>query len=530
MPLFRKLRLYLLTIRHLKVEQIVYRIYYRLVRPAIGGKASVTVHPRSTRAPFPAFEQGGWKGGDRFRFLNVEHDTSNAADWNRHEWGKLWLYNLHYFDFLRQPEVPEAEGNRRIARWIAENPPGEGNGWEPYPLSLRVANWIKWHISGHPLTPEAQASLALQARCIDRLQERHLLANHFLANAKALVMAGLFFDGPEAQKWLTDGCGIYRRELPEQILPDGMHFERSPMYHSIILEDLLDLVNLDAPLALRETVTRMLHALAAMTGPDGEIARFNDAANGISLAPTRLFDYAEQLGFERPAAVTASCDLPNAGYARLSAGAWTAICDGGAIGPDYQPGHAHADTLSFELWHEGTRLLIDSATGEYIDTPIRREQRGTAGHNTLTLDGKNSSEVWGAHRVAKRARIVRRAFAPERFLAAHNGYAPVVHEREWHLAADKVDVFDRLSGKGEHTVDMYWHFPPESRVTLQADEAIAELGGKRFSLSLIPGMTYEIVTGHYSPEFGLWPDMPVLHGRYRGSLPLQMTTSIQRKE
>ena len=463
---------------------------------------------------------------DTFRFLNEEHSFTT---WNDQQRNKLWLYNLHYFDWLRQEELSPQEGARWIAKWIAENPPGSGNGWEPYTLSLRIVNWIKWHISGHPLTDEAGLPLAVQVRFLMKRLEYHLLANHFLANAKALVFAGLFFEGPEAKRWLDKGLAIYRRELPEQILPDGGHFELSPMYHSIILEDLLDLKNLHAPLEHDETIERMLHWLAVMTGPDGEIARFNDAANGISLSPAQLFDYAEQLGFVRPATVTTGCDLPNAGYARLAAGAWTAICDGGAIGPDYQPGHAHADTLSFELWHERTRLLIDSGTGAYIDTPLRREQRGTAGHNTLTVDGRNSSEVWGAHRVARRARIVRRAFSPEHFLAAHNGYAPVVHEREWRMTADQVIVFDRLTGKGEHTVDTYWHFPPESRVTLLADEAVVKAGNECFSLTLVPGMTYEITSGHCSPEFGLYQKIPVLHGKYQGPLPLQMTTTIQLK-
>jgi uncharacterized heparinase superfamily protein len=34
-----------------------------------------------------------------------------------------------------------------------------------------------------------------------------------------------------------------RSELPEQVLADGGNFERSPMYHAIFLEDVLDLIN-----------------------------------------------------------------------------------------------------------------------------------------------------------------------------------------------------------------------------------------------------------------------------------------------
>jgi len=40
------------------------------------------------------------------------------------------------------------------------------------------------------------------------------------------------------------GQRLLARELREQILPDGGHFERSPMYHAILLKDVLDLLHL----------------------------------------------------------------------------------------------------------------------------------------------------------------------------------------------------------------------------------------------------------------------------------------------
>ena len=70
------------------------------------------------------------------------------------------------------------------------------------------------------------------------------MGNHLFANAKALIFSGLFFDGEEAKSWYLKGFNILKRELAEQILPDGGNFELSPMYHIIFLEDLLDLVNI----------------------------------------------------------------------------------------------------------------------------------------------------------------------------------------------------------------------------------------------------------------------------------------------
>ena len=45
------------------------------------------------------------------------------------------------------------------------------------------------------------------------------------------------------KKWLKKGLKIYQQQVNEQILDDGAHFELSPMYHSIILEDMLDIIN-----------------------------------------------------------------------------------------------------------------------------------------------------------------------------------------------------------------------------------------------------------------------------------------------
>ena len=133
--------------------------------------------------------------------------------------------------------------------------------------------------------------LALQVRWLSKKIEWHILGNHLFANAKALVFAGLFFQGREANAWLAKGLRILSNEIPEQILPDGEHFERSPMYQTIILEDLLDLINLsnafpdnlivDFTKDLKSTATKMLNWLIAMCHQDGEISFFNDASIGL---------------------------------------------------------------------------------------------------------------------------------------------------------------------------------------------------------------------------------------------------------
>src|SRR5204863_10066145 len=129
-----------------------------------------------------------------------------------------------------------------MQRWLTEHPPQLANGWEPYPTSLRIVNWIASALAGNDLSPSVLQSLSVQVRALCAALEFHLGGNHLLANAKALVFAGRFFSGPEAEKWLRTGLDLLDAELREQILDDGGHFELSPMYHAIILEDVLDLI------------------------------------------------------------------------------------------------------------------------------------------------------------------------------------------------------------------------------------------------------------------------------------------------
>src|SRR5262249_43947013 len=115
---------------------------------------------------------------DRWRIclLNETGEIAHAWQWNDPAKPKRWLYNLHYFDDLAaSPDAERCSRHRDlIARWIAENRPTTGNGWEPYPLSLRIVNWIKWALAGNNLDPTGLDSLAAQVRWLARNIEWHL--------------------------------------------------------------------------------------------------------------------------------------------------------------------------------------------------------------------------------------------------------------------------------------------------------------------------------------------------------------------
>ena len=452
------------TVRWLKPRQLYGRLWFRVHRP----------RPELGPAPPRRALGGGWAapvagapsllGPERVSLLDETRELSSARSWDAAEVPRLWRYHLHYFDDLTARDASERAGWHRalLERWIAENPPGRGTGWEPYPTSRRIVSWVKWALAGGRLSARACDSLAAQARWLARRLEWHLLGNHLWANAKALIVAGCFFAGEEAERWRELGAGILLEQLGEQILPDGGHFELSPMYHALALEDVLDLLNVAGawpgrlPAALAERLAAaapaMLRWLGCMCHPDGEIALFNDSALGVAPTRAELEAYAARLGLPRAGAPAPLDHLHASGYVRAERGPFWLVADVGRVGPDYQPGHAHADSLSFELSAFGQRWLVDSGCSTYTPGPERLRQRGTAAHNTVLVDGLDSSEVWGGFRVARRARPRDVSVAAEGEQAvvrgAHDGYAwrGVLHRRELALGPRGLVLTDQLEG------------------------------------------------------------------------------------
>lgn len=470
-------------------------------------------------------------GPREFRFLNELGDLERG--WDDETRAKLWLYNLHYFDDLNA-EGAASRDAWHIAlmdEWIRTCPPGTGAGWEPYPTSLRIVNWLKRLLDGRPLSVGQRESLAVQVRWLAQRLEWHLLGNHLFANAKALVMAGSMFDGHEARRWLAKGLAVVKRELPEQVLADGGNFERSPMYHSIFLEDLLDLINVaqaypDPETAAsvehwRETAGRMLGWLGTLCHPDREISLFNDAAIGIAPSPAELVAYAGRLGIAAPTALNAEAldspratVLPESGYVRIESATAVALLDVAPVGPDYLPGHAHADTLSFELSLFGQRLIVNGGTSGYGEGAERQRERGTAAHSTVIIDGQDSSEVWGGFRVARRARPFNLAVstgADEVVVAcSHDGYRRLpsrpIHRREWSLRAGTLRVWDKVEGSVK-TAEARYHFHPETRVHLQGERklTLARPGCRQIELRVAQG-DLRIEPSRYAEAFGVVRD------------------------
>lgn len=523
-------RLYWATLRDLKPVQIYGRVWRRLHQSRLRDAPPPECRKRRGTWVSPAMREPSLLGSDTFCFLS-ETRTLGDWGWDSPSVARLWRYNLHYFDDLNADSAADRSSwhHGLIRRWISDNPVGIGTGWEPYPMSLRIVNWVKWILARNIPSEAMIESLAVQARSLASQMEWHLLGNHLLANAKAMVFAGCMFEGPEAESWLNLGTRVLTREIGEQVLTDGGHFELSPMYHAIVLEDLLDVLNCvrafpDAPLrpshcldVLPDVIDRMRRWLAVMCHPDGEISFFNDAAFGVTPCPKSLQNYAEVLGLgTQPVVSGGVVHLAASGYVRVSIGDCIAILDVGRVGPHHLPAHAHADTLSFELSIRGRRVLVNSGTSLYAAGQRRQSQRATRAHNTVSVDGRDSSEVWSSFRVGRKAVPLQVTIndAPDciEIACAHDGYRrlrqPVTHARSWKFRPRLLSVVDAVGDAGRAV--SHWHWHPECRVIpttpcgsgLESFEATLGLPGAVVSFQA-KDVTGEVLEGTWHPRFGV---------------------------
>jgi uncharacterized heparinase superfamily protein len=417
---------------------------------------------------------------DQFKFLNETHSLK-VEGWDDKSISKLWRYNLHYFGYLLQNKnsAYQIEHHLKlIEKWIDDNPFGRGTGWEPYPTSLRIINWIKWHWFCDGLSDRAKLSLWNQVRWLANRPEYHLLGNHLFINAKALLFASAFFRLDSNSKYFKESLSILHKELKEQFLDDGAHFELSPMYHSLAMEDLLDLISISNKVPnnfpsneIMRKYNKRISWLETMIYNNGELAHFNDCANGIAPKYSDLEDYAVKLGIAKEKSSINNLYIhKESGFVVYKDVKSHLIADFGKIGPDYLPGHAHADTLSFELAINGERIVVNSGTSVYGNSDDRLLQRGTGAHSTIQIDMENSSEVWSGFRVARRAvpfNIQVNSSGESNneinFQSSHNGYLRLknkaIHTRKFNLSNDTWSIEDDISGYSNTVVSRFYLHP-----------------------------------------------------------------------
>ena len=507
------------TVKYLKFKQIYYRIYYKLFKPKL--RSYNVTDSRNWEWKGPALNNQSIINHTEVIFLNEKGSIVDKADWNSDVKTKLWLYNLHYFDDLCAIGADKRAEfhNHFINKWIEHNPPFIGNGWEPYPLSLRLVNWVKWCSVQSEVSSSLLDCILTQSDALSQQLEYHILGNHLFANAKALIFVGAYLKGVDADGYLKLGLKVLDEELSEQFLDDGAHFELSPMYHQILLWDLLELIDLAKTSQVstlqtylprfRKVALKALAWLSTMVHTDGEVSFFNDSCIGIAKTPEQIFLYAETLGLDVVKNNNTLVTFKESGYSRVSFEKYSLIYDHANVGPDYLPGHAHADTLSFEMSIGQQRVFVNSGTSLYGTSSERLRQRQTPAHNTVSVDGFDSSQVWSGFRVAKRAyaKLHKATNVQDKvcIVASHDGYKKqspnLTHTRELACTSECVKIKDTLL-RGTSAC-FHLHIHPELLAMHLSKYELKIMQGEDIICNFKSSAPIQIKESTWHPEFGV---------------------------
>lgn len=505
----------------------------------------------------------------RFAFLNEERKLGPPpVDWllGPRQEGRLWAITLHYHRWLerlasciedggRDAKDAEAIFGAYLGDWLVQctldRPGARDLAWNSYAIATRLESWSRahrrlrglgWVERNQDLHRRWMASYWQQADYLARHLEWDLRANHLLRDAIGLLWAGRFFDHDEARGWLRHGTELVLAQADEQVLRDGGHFERSPMYHLHVLEDLVTASHLvrDAE-ARKQLVTvcaRMAEFSAWMRHADGEIPLLNDAALHAASPPGDAIEIVRGMGAELDGSPRRGTRyFEETGVVVHHGDRWSVFFDVGPVGAECQPGHGHADSFTVSVAIDGQRLVVDPGTYAYDDDARRRYDRSTSSHNTVCVDGEDSSEVWHIFRVGRKAHVhgVRVSTEGEETVARawHDGFAHLPgaprHERALRVQSDRVLVVDRIEGAGAHEVTGGFLIAPGWEIEREADAWRLRCRGASVRLRMAGDsrLRQRVSEALYHPEYGKEVRTYRIGWTVQGALPCTVESSFE---
>jgi uncharacterized heparinase superfamily protein len=457
-----------------------------------------------------------------FRLLNQRFPVTIPHNWHDPalEHGtRLEKLHLHYMEYLEA--IGDEEFSELVEDWIARNRPYRPgywlDCWNSYALSIRCVVWMQQYAvrRGRIASSTGAAllrSLLEQIRFLCGNLETDIGGNHLVKNIKALLWAGRFFRGAEAQAWQELGERLLAQELDQQILSDGMHFERSPAYHFAVFSDFLECFQVIPDGSQRDRLAAVLHRMAQaavqLTHPDGLVSLFGDGGLHMTYSlGDCLAVYGHLTG--RTPSLCSVIELPRAGYFGLRQDNHYFLGNFEGIIADSLPAHAHGDVFSFEWDLAGRRLIVDPGVYEYHPGPSREYARSTRAHNTVTVDDQDQSEFWKAFRVGDRARVSARVVkAGRRRLlldAVHDGYRRLpgrpIHRRRIWTDARRIVVRDSVQGGKGQRVRARLLCHPECIVQRMGDKVLISGRGVGARLETKHSVTFE--DAWWMPDFGV---------------------------
>ena len=507
------------TVKYLKPVQVVNQVLNRFKKKERTYFEKLPVDYREVRIAIPKLDCDGllverfkpeWMSKGKVCLLNQIVDLNYNPSYTK-SLKPLIYNNVYYFEYgialaSKYQETKDKTYWDLFKKCYEDYLEAHANVKSSYTMALHIPNvQIALELFGDVVEQDFRekiyCELYSQHLYLQKHQEKHLLANHFFEDLKALIIASYLF---KEDKKLNGYLKAFKKQCEEQILEDGVHYELSLMYHKLILEDVMRIGMLtkqtDFPDCkwITPLIQKMTNACYSLEKGIGRTPLFNDAGDNVAKTCEQLCIAAEnQFGIKSKLKDA----FEESGYYKLYDGNKALIFDAGKIGVDYQPAHGHCDCLSFELSVNGKPLFVNSGTYEY-QGDLRKYFRKACAHNTVEINGHEQSQCWGGFRVGKRISRVHGNMGVGFVEGGYRNYSGEEHQRRIALNNGIMEVVDSVKAQDGATVKSYLHLASGYCVV---GDTIKDKSGNVIGKVILQNCEQKVVSDgelcYYAPEF-----------------------------
>lgn len=388
-----------------------------------------------------------------------------------------------------------------------------GTTWRTIEAGLRGEYWtkaIRYFKDSPYLTDEVidlfYGSLLEHGEYLARSYSPYKLMSNWgvLENHGLFEIAMLVVEKEKREEWLEIAIERLKKEIMIQVMPDGVHWEQSPMYHNEVLhcyQDVLILAlrnNIELPKIIHDKVKAMSYANVAAIKPNSHQVMQGDSDDTDirDLISVSAYLFQDEV-------------LKNAGYYRLD---YESVWDLGiVVAREYQrmfskkpnftsialndsgnyymrtgwgekdnymhfhcgtlgAGHGHSDKLHIDLFAHGEDILVDGGRYTYVSGEDRYEFKDPTMHNTITVDDELFTVCKDSWECSKLTQPVKQNFyTSEKFdfvQGGHLGYMDMepsvfLNRKIIHIKPNIYILVDEMYTSGEHRYQQYFHFNEE---------------------------------------------------------------------
>ena len=543
-----------------------YRDKYPLAAPP--AKADPSRFATANRVVDHIFQWGPYEAADYGPEIDWEWDPRGDIEWVAAVYRFYWARPL--------AEAYQATGDEKYVRafveltsdWIAKHPLEKRDRRHPVYTSWRGFPWLDIQtgiradvicnvfpilVHGDTFTPEFLG--VLLAGLYDHQVKTEKLPMGKIHNKAIFEQRGFinvaytFPEFADSRRWMELAVERTRENFLAQTTSDGVQREWSFGYNLAVLRDAVDImrrmeiVGVSVPEDYRNRIRKMYDYIFAIATPELAGPMFGDASRSTTPSDDRtrlslystLVEASELLDDPKYAArakLLAESLPDQTSWSFAEAGMYVLRDRWGPeqiyfalhCSPKGISGHDQADNGTFELCAYRQWLMPDSGYYTYGHDPEgRRWHRQTAVHQTLTLDGKQSS-IAGRH-------LLWKSTAQGDVVCVENAsYKGLNHRRTlWFVDRSFFVLLDEAIGDASGSLDLHFQLAPgDVDIDTSKHRAVTRFPGANVLVWADPNapITMEKEEGWFAWKYGHRKPRLALRFRHSHSAPAAFLTVL----